>query len=728
MDWTRRNFVKLFPGLAALRSLPFSSSGLAAALPPQTSGIGASRTPPWPPVRLSGGKGQTYKRLGYKIYILDFQFSDLDPTTLAKADPAKYADAMVEMGVDSLLVYANNVYGISFFHSQYGPQFKNISDNFLGEYLAACRERKIKTVLYHAVFWQEYQALQHPEWIMLDAKSGKIKFQGNGVEGGVHYLCLNSPFRQLYMKQVKEIGDRYAFDSWFVDEFFFHRSLVCYNPFCLEKWKQRTGSDLPRPLPEKLFPAYLDFMVDTYHSFYKEIKEQLKSSGREASTTHNFGLDYTNDDYVIMESNPMGFDFYQMSARTKFCRAQANGRELQMIPHRGNMYTDYIEAPLPQLTWQSALATSHNAAVMWADQANVDGTLDRVAIQSVRQAFRATDRIIPKVRGTVPYAEIAVLASERSFNLSDYDDYTEYYACHKLLTDLHWPFNVINEGQLDDLVPSATPLLIVPRIQYLSAPALGSILRFMTKGGNLFFCGQCAVFDEYGKPHPQRNLSLVSTHDTGYPTAYVKTLFSIDDARLKAADISTVEGAEDLSVLATLIEPTVTEIPGKPFKDTPYPGKVTHHPVIVAGTNGKGRFAYAGYRFFREYLSQNVPVIGQAFTRIVGEFYQPAVWVKAPSVVEAVYNQTGNELRISLISAVTSRPSGGSMFGDPNQRGFINIVEVIPIAGIAIHVRGRVGRATDMDGRQLRISATPDSSAVHVPRLDQYDVISLEMA
>ncbi len=562
---------------------------------------------------------------------------------------------------------------------------------------------------------------------MLDAKLKKIKFQGNGIEGGVHFLCLNSPFRQLYMKQVQEIAGRYEFDSWFVDEFFFHRSLVCYNPNCIEKWKQRTGADLPGPLPEKLFPAYLDFMRETYGSFYKEIKDELQTAGRTVSTTHNFGLDYTNDNYVISESNPLGFDFYQMSARAKFYRAQANGRELQMIPHRGNMYTDYIEAPVPQLIWQSVLATSHNAAVMWADQVNVDGTLDRVAVQSVRKAFHATEQIIPKVRGTIPYAEAAVLASERSFILSNYEDYTDYYACHKMLTDLHWPFSVISAEQLAALDPAVHRLLIVPRIQYLSAGTVARVLRFLENAGNLFFCGQCALFDDDGKPHPQPNFGLVETRDTDYRTAYVKPTFPIDDARLKVSGVSTIQQAAELEVLATLIKPTVTAIPGKPFADAPYPGEVTTLPVIVRGRRGKGRFAYAGYRFFNEYLDQNVPTISQAFSRIVEPFYRPAVWVKAPSVVEAIYNQTGGELRISLVSAITSRPSGGGMFGDPHQRGFINILEVIPVAGITIHVRGRIVRATNLDGSQLQVSDTPECSVVHVPRLDQYDVITLTL-
>lgn len=72
------------------------------------------------------------------------------------------------------------------------------------------------------------------------------------------------------MKQVKEIADRYVFDSWFVDEYFFVKSMVCYNPHCVAKWKARTWKDLPNPLPDAMFPEYLDFMVETYSSFQKD--------------------------------------------------------------------------------------------------------------------------------------------------------------------------------------------------------------------------------------------------------------------------------------------------------------------------------------------------------------------------------------------------------------------------------------------------------------------------
>lgn len=77
-------------------------------------------------------QGQIYSQLGYKIYILDFQNSDLDPDTLKNADAEKFGDAMAEMGIDTALVYANNVFGLTFFKSQYAPKLRNVSDDFVG--------------------------------------------------------------------------------------------------------------------------------------------------------------------------------------------------------------------------------------------------------------------------------------------------------------------------------------------------------------------------------------------------------------------------------------------------------------------------------------------------------------------------------------------------------------------------------------------------------------------
>jgi hypothetical protein len=676
-------------------------------------------------------QGPTYKDLGYKLFILDFQFSDLEPDTMKYADAEKIAGAVAEMGVESHLVYAVTNTGFALYKSQFTPKFKNLPDDFLGDYLAACRKRGIKTVLYYSLCWQRILDVDHSDWAVLDANSKPVQSDTSpaGFMGKVNNLCLNSPFRELALKQVKEIADRYTFDSWFIDIFGWDRTLICYSPYCLEKWKARTGKDLPRPLPDELYPQYLDFMVETYRSTYKAIKDQLKASGHNVPVTHNDGLDYLYDDYVFHESNPRGFDFYETSAGAKLYRAYAHGRELQMDPHLNNNYLDYVNAPVPKLRWQTAVILSHNVAVMPGQQANVDGTMDVTTVRNNKEALRVADRLIPKVRGTVPYAEVAILANERDQILTDYRNYPDFYGANKLLIDLHWPFDVVVAEHLSSTDLSSFPLLIIPNVQHLSAQQRQVVLEYLRKGGHLFFCGRCAVLDENGKPHLSPDFGLVKIQqETHAPRGYIKTSFPIDDARLKAAEIMVVEPDAKHKVWGRLIQLSATRREGSPLEDVAYPLRETDLPVIVAGEEGKGQFTYVGYRFFEEYVKQNLPVMGRVFAHLVGPYYEPAVWVEAPTVVEAIYNRTGSELRVSLVNGITGRPSGGSRGEDSAERGFINVVEVIPVLDTKILLRGkRVRQATNLAGEQLHVTTEQGNTVIRVPRLEQYDLISLEL-
>jgi hypothetical protein len=297
------------------------------------------------------------------------------------------------------------------------------------------------------------------------------------------------------------------------------------------------------------------------------------------------------------------------------------------------------------------------------------------------------------------------------------------------LTDLHWPYDVVTDEFLIREELSRFRLLIVPSLRYLGAEAREAVLEYLEQGGCLFFCGRCAVLDRNGKSHPEPHFGLLKIQATHAPRGYIKPVFPIEDERLKATEIATIEPDPSYRVLGRLIQLSVTRREGYPLEDVAYPLRETDLPVMVTGRKGKGQFAYVGYRFFQEYVNQSLPVIARTFTQLVGDFYQPAVWVEAPSVVEAVYNQLGSELRIALINSITTRPSGGG--GESvgaEQRGFINIVEVIPIAGTKIRLRDRrVRRAFDLAGRELRVTVEQGTSVVTVPRLDQFDLITLKL-
>lgn len=678
--------------------------------------------------------GQTYQNITYKTFLIDFQFSDVDPVTMKNADPERLAEQAAETGAESLFVYAMATSGIALYNSKFAPKFRNLPDNFLGDFLEACRKRKLKTVLYHTLGLQRILGAEHPDWAMINAqgKPRTIDFSPLGFLGPTDWLCLNSPYRELALKQVKEIADRFPFDFWWLDNFGMYESWVCYNPYCVEKWKARTGQDLPRPMTPDLYPQYLDFGIDTFRSIYKEIKDQLKAStGRDIPITHNQGLDYADDTYVEFESNPSGRDFYETSVDAKAFRARARGRELQILPHLNNSYVDYVNAPVQQVRWQTATIISHNASVMLGMMANIDGTVDASGLHLAKEGFKVADQLIPKVKGTVPYAEVAVLSSERNEILTVGRGYEDFYATSKLLMDLHWPYDVVTANPLlaDDLLPFR--LLIVPNVEFLSAADRQVVLDYLEKGGNVFLCGHCAMVDDYGKPHAEPNFGLVKiAQETHAPRGYIAPSFPIVDERLKAADIVTVEPDAGFQVMGRLIRLSATSRPGFPLHDVPYPLEATDEPVIVIGRKGKGRFVYAGYRFFLEYYKQNLPVIADVFRHLVSGFYTPAVWLEAPTVVNAIYNQLGRELRIALVNGITPEPSSTLIpYSWQLENGYTNIVEVIPLSDVKILLRGNeVQQATNLMGEKLNVTMQGGNTVITVPRLEQYDLVTVKLA
>jgi hypothetical protein len=733
MAWGRRHFVKSLLGIPAWAMYPFRSSGRPDGRPiASTSAMSSVRTLGSSSVR---GLGQTYENITYKAFLIDFQFSDIDPETMKNADAEKLAEQTAETGADSLMVYAITASGIALYKSQFAPKFKNLPDDFLGDLLDACHKRKLKTVLYHPLGFQRILDVDHPDWAMLDdqGKPQIMDLTPYGFLGKTNFLCPNSPFTDLALKQINEIADRFTFDSWFIDVYGVFEALPCYNPHCVAKWKARTGQDLPRPLPPDLQPQYLDFGIDTYRSVYRAIKDLLKTStGRDIPITHNEGLDYVDDTYLLHESNPYGQDYYDTSVSAKAYRARALGRELQICPHLDNGYVDYVDAPVQRVHWQMATITSHNASVMWGRQANVDGTIDADTVRLAKEAYKVADRLIPKVKGTVPYAEVAVLSSERNELLTDGRGYEDFYAASRLLIDLHWPYDVVTANPLAAERLAPFRLLLIPDVNYVSAVDRQVVLDYLEKGGNVFLCGHCATVDELGKPYADPNFALVRiARETHASRGYIKPSFHIDDERLKAADVVTVEPDADHKVMGRLVRVSATRREGFPMEDVACPLETTEQPVIVIARKGKGQFVYAGYRFFVEYQKQNLPVIAEAFRELVKRFYQPAVSVEAPTVVDTIYNRLGSELRISLVNGITTRSSGVADQGltTGGAAGYANIVELIPIANIKILLRDRrVRRATNLAGKALPVAVERGATVITVPRLERYDLISFEYA
>jgi hypothetical protein len=103
MKLSRREAVKYLSAISGMRLLPGPMFGKGTG---EFPGPEAESFPANPLLTGTAKElGQTYKRLGYKQFFLDFQFSDVDPDTMKHADAEKYAEAAAQMGAETLVVY-----------------------------------------------------------------------------------------------------------------------------------------------------------------------------------------------------------------------------------------------------------------------------------------------------------------------------------------------------------------------------------------------------------------------------------------------------------------------------------------------------------------------------------------------------------------------------------------------------------------------------------------------
>ena len=173
MIYSRRSVMQLLSGISAtpvarLLSPDWLQGRPLAAAPTLTAGPGSSG---------SGQRsGQTYKNITYKTFLIDFQFTDIDPDTMKRADAEKLAEQSAQTGAESVMVYAMTNTGFMLYKSQFAPKFKNLPDNFLGDFLEACHKRKLKTVLYHSLCWQRIEDVDHPDWAVLDAQGKPVSW------------------------------------------------------------------------------------------------------------------------------------------------------------------------------------------------------------------------------------------------------------------------------------------------------------------------------------------------------------------------------------------------------------------------------------------------------------------------------------------------------------------------------------------------------------------------
>jgi len=670
--------------------------------------------------------GPTYDLLGYKRLIVDYHFSSFVPGTLAKASAAGYVAACAGLGVDSVLVYAKDHWGHCYYATPSYPRHPNVPQDLFGEILAGLRARQIVPYAYFSVGWDEHAVRAHPEWAMRDASGAPIRRgapDDDQVTGRWTYLCVNSPYRDYALAQLREIAAGYDCPALFLDILFLNPARkVCACASCQARWAREHAA----PLPASLTPDYLAFAVESLGRFHQDAQAAIRAAGKVVRTTHNFGLPYDADDYVAFEVNPLGRNYLRDSALAKIMRAEAAGREVELIGHRFNQDWDFTTKGQTLMHWEAATVLAHNCALMWVDQPNMDGSFDAQAAAAIRSAYEVVDNLAPHMRGSTPYAEIALLYAARSTALHPEEE-LDFAGAYRLLTELHWPFDVIAEASLTVEALRGFALVIVPDVHHLTAEAAAAVTEYVRGGGALLFTHRTATASLTATPPPVPGFGLVEiTAPLPHPASFLKPAFPLSSTYLRVAETLTFRAQGDVRVLATHVAPNIAVTAERWVSHNVAPGAETGQPSVVAGQYGAGRYVYCAPRLFAEYVRQGLPALREFLEHLLRQLAMPSIWVEAPSIVEATFSRQGDDLVVCLVNGVIGKPALGGFLLLRETPGHVVLDEVIPIRGVRIHMHGQpIASAYDGRGRPLPVVRSENASIVTLEHLDEYAVVRL---
>jgi hypothetical protein len=671
---------------------------------------------------------------------------------LERTDPKRMIDMVAQSGADTVMVYAKDHWGNVYHDTAVAHKHSSIRSDLLGQWLSAARASGLQTTVFFSLMWDEFSGRNHPDWLSRNADGSFKRWYG-----GWHFLSLNSPYRDYILAHVAELVSAYDFDTMFVDPFN-HRlgvNVPDYNQYDQRLFRAEYGHDIPTQLVGADKARYMDFRDKFFASFLRELYTVIRGGGKDIKITHIYGGNTDYDDYINVEGDPFGQDYYAPSMKAKVYRAYAAGRPLVVLTERFSRYWDFVPKTRAQLSWEVATAYSHGASTMIVDHADINGELDERVYEDLGSVFGDLRPVEAAIDPSAQvFAEVALLYHERDEELelqakaapglapedqhlaTVYRGYLpDFVGAFKFLTESHIPFDVVVQTQLSKEVLDRYKLLVVPGTVHMSEDQVRAVRDYLDSGGCLLFDYRAATRDLTTGPLPKgiAGFGLVSIDtDDPYSLRFVRPIEGTEIPHVRAnRDNAYVTTLTPHEVLALVQLPAVERTRERWVSHNEPPGQLSSRPAAVHGRHGRGQYLYFSYRMFTELLEQDVHGYRTFLLGCLKRIFTPSVWVIGPRTVEANYYTKDDKLIVFLTNLTIGRPAGRyDLLGtSPEPYSYpCNIEEVIPVADVSVVVGYPVTSAVSAAGQTVAAEpGEPGHAIVRVPLLQTYDVITITL-
>jgi len=663
---------------------------------------------------------------------------------LENFDAEKYAQCMEIAGVDTAYVYASNCLGLCLFPSEVGHRH-SITDkrDIFGETVAALRKRGIGVVGY-LNSWCADVARAHPGWQVC---SGAGKRLSDDSRFGC--CCLNSPYADYFHALVYEMVSKYDIEGLWVDMIGFY-SPDCVCEYCREKYKKKTGFDLPTTIDwtDDNFLNYVKFKYDTVAEYAKGITEaahrakpdisiSLQCASWNRSMYTGLGNDYFKQmDYV-------SGDFYSDRNKTDVvCRLLYNLSE--------DLPFEYMISRAPDLTYHTAIKDKSEillqaytaflcgGSFLFIDAIDPDGGLNQDLYRMMAEVktelepfFKTIDHEAEILRDVAVYMNFDSYTTRRTEGESISKFAADSVIPERLnllnaaLMRAHIDYDIITPKNLEQL--SRYKVIIVSDLYRMSEEECDKLRAFVKNGGRLYVSGESSVLSSDGKNKDRFMLEEVLgvKYETFIdrkpvylaPTIGGKPLFEHFSenypAMIKRAVPVVSRVADSAEVLATLTYPftDARDIHSYSSAISNPPAEKTEVPALVYNQYGKGACIYNCAPIEQSSAVCDYDIFAAIIKSLLGEVGGNILNCEECEYLEYVvrHNPEKRHYTVSLLN-------------------YQNVKKIVPLYDVAFSLNLDIEPKKVYANLGTEVSCVRENGALHMKLscLDIYDVVYIE--
>lgn len=623
--------------------------------------------------------GKMWYTDNYRRNLVDMHIEEWDESFMASFDPETYVDMLKKANVTCAMVYANSHVGLCYWPTESGKMHPGLKGrDIFGEVVKLCHEAGMDVILYYTLIYDNWAYEQDPEWRILRADGrhsreveGKPRKSFNSGRYGV--CCPNSQgYRDYTRTQLKELADRYQFESVFFDMTFWPD--VCYCNNCKRRYEKEVGGQMPRIINwndpvwnrfqekrEEWLNEYAHFATNTIKEFKPGVTVNHQYSSittnwvRGVNEKHKNACDYAGGDFYagLPEQSFICKMFYSMTGSYEFHTTRCT----DLSDHT----TCKSEGELVQ---QASIALAHNGAFLFIDAIDPQGTLNPDVYEKLGRVFKENEKY-EKYLGGKMCQDAAVLFdmnSKMSYKdngkpvletSSEIPHLDAAVGAARILKEAHIPYGVIGEDNLKTEIEQYKAI-ILPDVMRFSKEASENIREYVKGGGCVYASGHTdlsCLEDVFGLKkigETTEEFTYIAPVGRGkelIPAANEKYPMMVKNTQIL------VETEEDTEVLGLTVLPYTNPSDFKKFASihSNPPGIKTGNPAITVHTYGKGKAIWVAAPI--EAMGREIH--DQAFATIIHELVQEQSFeLEAPPAVEAVefYQEDKDRYLISLIN------------------------------------------------------------------------------